>query len=96
MFSTACKGSVGESRIDKSTIAALKGRKQELLTISNVPLGDCPPSPPRTAPPTMKSAEFFDMLERMQVRLLLLLPLSLPSLLPSLLSKFPLLLAWTW
>ncbi|XP_031646416.1 rap1 GTPase-activating protein 2 isoform X5 [Oncorhynchus kisutch] len=29
-------------------------RKQELLTISNVPLGDCPPSPPRTAPPTMK------------------------------------------
>uniref|UniRef100_A0AAZ3PMQ3 Rap-GAP domain-containing protein n=1 Tax=Oncorhynchus tshawytscha TaxID=74940 RepID=A0AAZ3PMQ3_ONCTS len=66
MFSTACKGSVGESRIDKSTIAALKGRKQELLTISNVPLGDCPPSPPRTAPPTMKSAEFFDMLERMQ------------------------------
>nr|XP_029529986.1 rap1 GTPase-activating protein 2-like [Oncorhynchus nerka] len=42
-------------------------RKQELLTISNVPLGDCPPSPPRTAPPTMKSAEFFDMLERMQV-----------------------------
>nr|XP_055052724.1 rap1 GTPase-activating protein 2a isoform X2 [Misgurnus anguillicaudatus] len=41
-------------------------RKQELLTISNVPLGECPPSPPRTAPPTMKSAEFFDMLERMQ------------------------------
>ncbi|KAI4902343.1 hypothetical protein NFI96_014074, partial [Prochilodus magdalenae] len=41
--------------------------KQELLTISNVPLGECPPSPPRTAPPTMKSAEFFDMLERMQV-----------------------------
>ncbi|XP_074535396.1 rap1 GTPase-activating protein 2a isoform X3 [Halichoeres trimaculatus] len=42
--------------------------KQELLTISNVPMGDCPcpPSPPRTAPPSMKSAEFFDMLERMQ------------------------------
>ncbi|XP_064830484.1 rap1 GTPase-activating protein 2-like isoform X3 [Oncorhynchus masou masou] len=57
----------GYGWIDKSTIAALKGRKQELLTISNVPLGDCPPSPPRTAPPTMKSAEFFDMLERMQV-----------------------------
>ncbi|XP_010892082.1 rap1 GTPase-activating protein 2a isoform X4 [Esox lucius] len=67
MFSPMCKGSVGESRIDKSSIAALKARKQELLTISNVPLGDCPPSPPRTAPPTMKSAEFFDMLERMQV-----------------------------
>lgn len=29
-------------------------RKQEMLTISNVPLADCPPSPPRTAPPTMK------------------------------------------
>ncbi|XP_020363369.1 rap1 GTPase-activating protein 2-like isoform X5 [Oncorhynchus kisutch] len=56
----------GYGWIDKSTIAALKGRKQELLTISTVPLGDCPPSPPRTAPPTMKSAEFFDMLERMQ------------------------------
>nr|XP_004567051.1 rap1 GTPase-activating protein 2 isoform X2 [Maylandia zebra] len=41
--------------------------KQELLNISNVPLGECPPSPPRTAPPSMKSAEFFDMLEKMQV-----------------------------
>uniref|UniRef100_A0A3P8P8M6 Rap-GAP domain-containing protein n=1 Tax=Astatotilapia calliptera TaxID=8154 RepID=A0A3P8P8M6_ASTCA len=28
--------------------------KQELLNISNVPLGECPPSPPRTAPPSMK------------------------------------------
>ncbi|KAM6959062.1 rap1 GTPase-activating protein 2-like [Aplochiton taeniatus] len=53
--------------IDKSSLSAFRPRKQELLTISNVPLGDCPPSPPRTAPPTMKSAEFFDMLERMQV-----------------------------
>ncbi|XP_035290264.1 rap1 GTPase-activating protein 2-like isoform X7 [Anguilla anguilla] len=41
--------------------------KQEMLTISNDPLGECPPSPPRTAPPTMKSAEFFDMLEKMEV-----------------------------
>ncbi|XP_041668721.1 rap1 GTPase-activating protein 2-like [Cheilinus undulatus] len=40
--------------------------KQELLNISNVPMGECPPSPPRTAPPSMKSAEFFDMLEKMQ------------------------------
>ncbi|XP_061537297.1 rap1 GTPase-activating protein 2-like isoform X2 [Phycodurus eques] len=40
--------------------------KQELLNISHVPQGECPPSPPRTAPPSMKSAEFFDMLERMQ------------------------------
>ncbi|XP_052431535.1 rap1 GTPase-activating protein 2 isoform X6 [Carassius gibelio] len=52
--------------IDKSGIATLRARKQELLTISSVPLGECPPSPSRTAPPTMKSAEFFDMLERMQ------------------------------
>ncbi|XP_051966528.1 rap1 GTPase-activating protein 2-like isoform X1 [Xyrauchen texanus] len=56
----------GFGGIDKSSIAALRARKQELLTISSVPLGECPPSPPRTAPPTMKSAEFFDMLERMQ------------------------------
>ncbi|XP_023155625.1 rap1 GTPase-activating protein 2 isoform X8 [Amphiprion ocellaris] len=67
MFTPACKGSAGEPRIDKSTLSALKARKQELLNISNVPLGECPPSPPRTAPPSMKSAEFFDMLERMQV-----------------------------
>ncbi|KAI1903276.1 hypothetical protein AGOR_G00025540 [Albula goreensis] len=40
--------------IDKSTINTLKARKQEMLTISNVPLGEYPPSPPRTAPPTMK------------------------------------------
>nr|XP_015223194.1 PREDICTED: rap1 GTPase-activating protein 2 isoform X5 [Lepisosteus oculatus] len=54
-------------KIDKSTLASLKARKQELLTISNASVGERPPSPPRTAPPTMKSAEFFDMLERMQV-----------------------------
>ncbi|XP_056140260.1 rap1 GTPase-activating protein 2b [Lampris incognitus] len=40
--------------------------KQELLTISNVPLADCPPSPPRTAPPTMKTAHFFDMMDKME------------------------------
>nr|XP_057935177.1 rap1 GTPase-activating protein 2-like isoform X3 [Doryrhamphus excisus] len=67
MFTPACKGSSGEPRIDKATLSALKARKQELVNISNVPLGECPPSPPRTAPPSMKSAEFFDMLERMQV-----------------------------
>ncbi|XP_026090302.1 rap1 GTPase-activating protein 2-like isoform X2 [Carassius auratus] len=41
--------------------------KHELLSISNVPLADCPPSPPRTAPPTMKSNQFFDMLDKMEV-----------------------------
>ncbi|XP_067112751.1 rap1 GTPase-activating protein 2-like [Osmerus mordax] len=40
--------------------------KQEMLTISNVPLVDCPPSPPRTAPPTIKTAHFFDMMEKME------------------------------
>ncbi|XP_036974763.1 rap1 GTPase-activating protein 2-like isoform X4 [Acanthopagrus latus] len=40
--------------------------KQELLNISNVPVTDCPPSPPRTAPPTMKSAHFFDMMDKME------------------------------
>nr|XP_033490378.1 rap1 GTPase-activating protein 2-like isoform X2 [Epinephelus lanceolatus] len=52
--------------IDKSTVSALRARKQELLTISNVAVGDCPPSPPRTAPPTMKSAHFFDMMDKME------------------------------
>nr|XP_020488975.1 rap1 GTPase-activating protein 2-like isoform X2 [Labrus bergylta] len=42
------------------------GCKQEQLTISNVPVTDCPPSPPRTAPPTMKSAHFFDMMDKME------------------------------
>ncbi|XP_018586157.1 rap1 GTPase-activating protein 2-like isoform X6 [Scleropages formosus] len=53
-------------RVDKSTISALRSRKQEMLNISNAPLGDYPPSPPRTAPPTMKSTDFFDGLERME------------------------------
>lgn len=37
-----------------SSFCPLLSRKQELLNISNVPLGECPPSPPRTAPPNMK------------------------------------------
>ncbi|XP_062867263.1 rap1 GTPase-activating protein 2b [Trichomycterus rosablanca] len=41
-------------------------RKQEMLTISSVPLADCPPSPPRTAPPVLKSGQFFDSLEKME------------------------------
>ncbi|XP_030009818.1 rap1 GTPase-activating protein 2-like isoform X2 [Sphaeramia orbicularis] len=52
--------------IDKATVTALRARKQELLTISNVPVSDCPPSPPRTAPPTMKSAHFFDTMDKME------------------------------
>ncbi|XP_051537702.1 rap1 GTPase-activating protein 2-like isoform X7 [Myxocyprinus asiaticus] len=53
-------------KVDKSTSSALRAQKQELLTISNVPLADCPPSPPRTAPPAMKSTQFFDVLEKME------------------------------
>ncbi|XP_063107112.1 rap1 GTPase-activating protein 2 isoform X3 [Cavia porcellus] len=41
-------------------------RKQELANSSDVTLPDQPLSPPLTAPPTMKSAEFFEMLEKMQ------------------------------
>ncbi|XP_055035628.2 rap1 GTPase-activating protein 2b isoform X4 [Misgurnus anguillicaudatus] len=52
--------------VDKSTISALRARKQECLNISNVPLADCPPSPPRTAPPAMKSTQFFDSLDKME------------------------------
>ncbi|KAM6986998.1 LOW QUALITY PROTEIN: rap1 GTPase-activating protein 2b [Aplochiton taeniatus] len=52
--------------VDKSTVSALRARKQDLLTISNVPLVDCPPSPPRTAPPTVKTAHFFDLMEKME------------------------------
>ncbi|CAN9501254.1 unnamed protein product [Ophioblennius macclurei] len=52
--------------IDKSTVSALRARKQEQLTISNVSVEDAPPSPPRTAPPTMKSAHFFDMMDKME------------------------------
>nr|XP_057942779.1 rap1 GTPase-activating protein 2-like isoform X2 [Doryrhamphus excisus] len=53
--------------IDKSSVSALRARKQELLAASNGPEADCPPSPPRTAPPTTKSTHFFDMMDKMEV-----------------------------
>ncbi|KAK5917619.1 hypothetical protein CgunFtcFv8_002451 [Champsocephalus gunnari] len=49
--------------VDKSTVSALRARKQELLNAPHVAMGDSPPSPPRTAPPTMKTAHFFDLME---------------------------------
>ncbi|XP_064127637.1 rap1 GTPase-activating protein 2 isoform X6 [Loxodonta africana] len=52
--------------IDKTMLASLKVKKQELANSSDVTLPDRPLSPPLTAPPTMKSAEFFEMLEKMQ------------------------------
>ncbi|KAI4791214.1 hypothetical protein KUCAC02_034143, partial [Chaenocephalus aceratus] len=39
--------------------------KQELLNLPHVAVGDCPPSPPRTAPPTVKTAHFFDLMEQL-------------------------------
>ncbi|XP_064892625.1 rap1 GTPase-activating protein 2 isoform X6 [Columba livia] len=54
------------SRIDKTMLASLKIKKQELLSSADVPVAERPLSPPLTAPPTMKSAEFFEMLEKMQ------------------------------
>nr|XP_054111529.1 rap1 GTPase-activating protein 2 isoform X6 [Callithrix jacchus] len=41
-------------------------RKQDLANSSDVTLPDRPLSPPLTAPPTIKSSEFFEMLEKMQ------------------------------
>ncbi|XP_051902343.1 rap1 GTPase-activating protein 2-like isoform X2 [Hippocampus zosterae] len=52
--------------IDKSSVSALRARKQELQANSNAADSDCPPSPPRTAPPTTKSAHFFDMMDKME------------------------------
>ncbi|XP_037125379.1 rap1 GTPase-activating protein 2-like isoform X6 [Syngnathus acus] len=52
--------------IDKSSVSALRARKQELQAASNGADADCPPSPPRTAPPTTKSAHFFDTLDKME------------------------------
>ncbi|OWK54723.1 rap1 GTPase-activating protein 2 isoform X6 [Lonchura striata] len=54
------------SRIDKKMLASLKIKKQELLNSTDVTVPERPLSPPLTAPPTMKSAEFFEMLEKMQ------------------------------
>ncbi|XP_077924177.1 rap1 GTPase-activating protein 2 isoform X5 [Halichoerus grypus] len=54
------------SRIDKTMLASLKVKKQELANSPDVTFPDRPLSPPLTAPPTMKSAEFFEMLEKMQ------------------------------
>ncbi|KAJ0003871.1 hypothetical protein NQD34_010085 [Periophthalmus magnuspinnatus] len=48
--------------IDKSTVSALRARKQE----SNVSLSNCPPSPPRTAPPTIKTAHFFGSMDKLE------------------------------
>ncbi|XP_073171824.1 rap1 GTPase-activating protein 2 isoform X13 [Lepidochelys kempii] len=56
----------GYGWIDKKMLASLKIKKQELLNNTDVTIPDRPLSPPLTAPATMKSAEFFEMLEKMQ------------------------------
>ncbi|KAI4878770.1 hypothetical protein NFI96_028768, partial [Prochilodus magdalenae] len=63
---TKCSSKYNYLRVYVMMMMMLYYRKQELLTISNVPLADCPPSPPRTAPATMKTAPFFDSLEKME------------------------------
>uniref|UniRef100_K7GHD7 RAP1 GTPase activating protein 2 n=1 Tax=Pelodiscus sinensis TaxID=13735 RepID=K7GHD7_PELSI len=57
----------GYGWIDKKMLASLKIKKQELLNNTDVTTPERPLSPPFTAPATMKSAEFFEMLEKMQV-----------------------------
>uniref|UniRef100_A0A670Z1H5 RAP1 GTPase activating protein 2 n=1 Tax=Pseudonaja textilis TaxID=8673 RepID=A0A670Z1H5_PSETE len=56
-----------QSRIDKAMLAGLKIKKQEALNSTDATTPERPLSPPFTAPPSMKSAEFFEMLEKMQV-----------------------------
>ncbi|KTF90964.1 hypothetical protein cypCar_00027827 [Cyprinus carpio] len=65
--------------VDKSSISALRARKQELLSISNAPQADCPTSPPKTAPPTMKQVSEVEEMrpQRLKHYLLKLLLLSL-------------------
>ncbi|XP_061325892.1 rap1 GTPase-activating protein 2 isoform X4 [Pezoporus flaviventris] len=55
----------GRARCSSSEMRR-KLRKQELLSSTDVTVPERPLSPPLTAPPTMKSAEFFEMLEKMQ------------------------------
>uniref|UniRef100_A0ABM5EMF4 Rap1 GTPase-activating protein 2 isoform X2 n=2 Tax=Pogona vitticeps TaxID=103695 RepID=A0ABM5EMF4_9SAUR len=57
----------GYGWIDKTMLAGLKMKKQEVLNSTDGPGPERPLSPPLTAPPNMKSAEFFEMLEKMQV-----------------------------
>ncbi|XP_072909407.1 rap1 GTPase-activating protein 2-like isoform X3 [Hemitrygon akajei] len=54
------------SRIDKATVAALRQRKQEIANGADMSTVEPHLSPPHTAPPSTRSAEFFDMLEKMQ------------------------------
>ncbi|XP_026538472.1 rap1 GTPase-activating protein 2 [Notechis scutatus] len=56
----------GYGWIDKAMLASLKIKKQEALNSTDATTPERPLSPPFTAPPSMKSAEFFEMLEKMQ------------------------------
>ncbi|XP_078080928.1 rap1 GTPase-activating protein 2-like isoform X14 [Mustelus asterias] len=52
--------------IDKSTVAALRQRRQEMANGADMSALEPQLSPPHTAPPSTRSTEFFDMLEKMQ------------------------------
>ncbi|XP_007898914.1 rap1 GTPase-activating protein 2 isoform X2 [Callorhinchus milii] len=52
--------------IDKSSLAALRLKKQEMANGADVSMHEPRLSPPYTAPPSTKSTEFFDMLEKLQ------------------------------
>ncbi|XP_043574250.1 rap1 GTPase-activating protein 2a isoform X1 [Chiloscyllium plagiosum] len=54
------------NRIDKSTVAALRQRRQEMANGSNTSALEPHLSPPHTAPPSTRSTEFFEMLDKMQ------------------------------
>uniref|UniRef100_UPI00398E934F rap1 GTPase-activating protein 2a isoform X2 n=1 Tax=Pristiophorus japonicus TaxID=55135 RepID=UPI00398E934F len=52
--------------IDKATVAALRLKKQEMANGADMSTLEPHLSPPHTAPPSTRSTEFFDMLEKMQ------------------------------
>uniref|UniRef100_A0A8V1AMT5 RAP1 GTPase activating protein 2 n=1 Tax=Gallus gallus TaxID=9031 RepID=A0A8V1AMT5_CHICK len=65
--SSCCSGAAAELLpLGPASKMPRKLWKQELLSSADVTLPERPLSPPLTAPPTMKSAEFFEMLEKMQ------------------------------
>ncbi|XP_078278098.1 rap1 GTPase-activating protein 2-like isoform X8 [Rhinoraja longicauda] len=55
-------------RIDKSTLTALRLRKQEMANGDETSAMEPHLSPPHTAPPSTRSAEFFDMLEKQTLK----------------------------
>ncbi|XP_061325893.1 rap1 GTPase-activating protein 2 isoform X5 [Pezoporus flaviventris] len=63
---SCCCAAPGPGSVQLCTGRDARLWKQELLSSTDVTVPERPLSPPLTAPPTMKSAEFFEMLEKMQ------------------------------